>query len=68
MKLPPLDTERLGVESVDIEIKDRPGCVHRFEYTSATAIKCMQCHVGFYIGMNDRLINGHLYHGTDLIL
>lgn len=67
-KLEPLDTEKLEGEHIEIELKPSKVCKHFFEYVTATEVKCRTCHVGFYVSMKDRLLNGHLYFGDELVI
>lgn len=68
-KLPPLNIKSLGdADQEDIELKERPKCQHRFIYRKATEVGCIKCHMGFFIGGNDILKDGHLYLGGKLVI
>lgn len=66
--LDPLDIEKLEGEHIEIEVKEQQQCKHMLEYITSTQVQCKTCHVGFYVSLYDRLKDGHLYHGDELVL
>lgn len=68
MKLPPVDTEQLGGEHTEIEVKQKARCTHDLYYVTAQDARCRLCQMGVYIGLGDYLKNGHLYHGNEKII
>lgn len=43
-------------------------CEHYFELISSTQIKCKKCGVGYFIGMDDMVRDGHLFHADKLVI
>lgn len=69
-RLDPLDPKKLGkdAEMQDIEVGQRNKCDHFFEMRRSDEIKCVKCNTGFFIGLGDKVKNGHLYHNDKLII
>ena len=69
-RLDPLDPKKLGkdAEMQDIEVGQRNKCDHFFEMRRSDEIKCIKCNTGLFIGLGDKVENGHLYHNDKLII
>lgn len=69
-KFEDLTRENLGedAEIVDIPLKEPRICNHVFSQRTSREIVCAHCNAGYEIGVGDRIVNGHLYHGDKLVI
>jgi hypothetical protein len=37
-------------------------CPHHFEYVSGIEVQCTNCPWGLYVGQEDTVVDGHLFH------
>ena len=50
-------------------IKPEEGeCVHFFVPKSANEVECENCRIGYFLGTDDELVEGHIYHKKQLVV
>jgi hypothetical protein len=67
--LPPSEDEYWDNAEVKLINRSDPARhEHLFSYKSAREIQCGKCGFGLFIGLGDRLKEGHLYHYDQIII
>lgn len=44
------------------------GCEHEFRYVNSQEIECEKCRMGLYLEVGDKLVDGHLYRNSKLVI
>ena len=48
--------------------KAPPKCEHFFIHRTAREVECRNCHIGFFLGVRDRIDKGHIYSQNNLVI
>lgn len=66
--LPPSSSEYWKYSEMEVrEMQKGLKHEHRFEQRTSREIQC-ECGAGFFIGIGDKVIDGHLYHNDKLVI
>jgi len=50
------------------EMGEKNPCQHFFVYKTSQWVECRNCHWGLQVGVNDSLVDGHLYSNGQKVL